>query len=78
MIEVTIKTVRRTLAVTGVAERRGSASDAAMIYAETPESLSASEQYATERRFSLPLGADLGARPAKRARRRLNALRRAR
>lgn len=78
MIEVTIKTVRRTLAVTGVAERRGSASDAAMIYAETPESLSAREQYATERRFSLPLGADLGARPAKRARRRLNALRRAR
>lgn len=77
VIEVTIRTVRRTLAVTGVAERRGSASDAATMYAETPESLVAREQYATERRFSRPLGADLGARPTKLARRRLDALRRA-
>jgi ribosome-associated heat shock protein Hsp15 len=77
MIEVTIRTVRRTLAVTGVAERRGSASDAATMYAETPDSFTAREQHAAEVRFSRPLGADLGARPTKQARRRLDALRRA-
>ncbi len=77
VIEVTIRSVRRTLAVTGVAERRGSASVAATLYKETPASLAAREQYANERRLARPLGADLGARPTKQARRRLDALRRA-
>jgi ribosome-associated heat shock protein Hsp15 len=77
VIEVTIRSVRRTLAVTGVAERRGSASVAATLYKETPGSLAAREQYANERRLARPLGADLGARPTKQARRRLDALRRA-
>jgi ribosome-associated heat shock protein Hsp15 len=76
-IEVTIGMVRRTLAVTGVAERRGPASVAATMYAETPESHAAREQYVQESRLARPLGADLGARPTKRARRRLDALRRA-
>ena len=76
-IELTIGMVRRTLAVTGVAERRGPASVAATLYAETPESLAVREQYASERRLARPLGADLGARPTKQARRRLDALRRA-
>ena len=75
-IEVTIRTVRRTLVVTGVAERRGPASDAATMYAETPESLVARELNAAERRLSRPLGSDLGPRPTKQARRRLDALRR--
>jgi ribosome-associated heat shock protein Hsp15 len=75
-IEVTIRTVRRTLVVTGVAERRGPASDAAEMYAETPESVVARELHAAERRLSRPLGADLGTRPTKQARRRLDALRR--
>ena len=75
-IEVTIRTVRRTLVVTGVAERRGPASDALTMYAETPESLIARELHAAERRLSRPLGADLGTRPTKQARRRLDALRR--
>lgn len=76
-IEVTIGMVRRTLAVTGVAERRGPASVAATMYDETPSSRAAREQYLQERRLSRPLGADLGERPTKQARRRLDALRRA-
>jgi ribosome-associated heat shock protein Hsp15 len=75
-VDVTIGTVRRTVNVLEVAERRGSASVAATLYAETPESLSAREQQAAERRLDRPLGADLGARPTKQARRRLDALRR--
>jgi ribosome-associated heat shock protein Hsp15 len=77
IIEVTIGSVRRTLAVTGVAERRGPASVAATLYEETPASLAAREQLANERRLARPLGADLGARPTKQARRRLDALRQA-
>jgi len=77
MIEVTGRTVRRTLAVTGLADRRGPASVAATLYKETPESLAARERYTIERRLARPLGADLGTRPTKQARRRLDALRRA-
>jgi ribosome-associated heat shock protein Hsp15 len=76
-VEVTIGTVRRTVAVTEVTERRGPASAAATMYAETPESRTAREQHALERRLARPLGADLGARPTKQSRRRLDALRRA-
>ena len=75
-IELTIGSDRRTLVVTGVVERRGPASVAATMYAETPESLAAREQHANDRRLARPLGADLGARPTKQARRRLDALRR--
>jgi ribosome-associated heat shock protein Hsp15 len=75
-IDVTVRADRRTLVVTEVAERRGPASDAVTLYAETPESRLAREQRAAERRLSRPLGADLGTRPTKQARRRLDALRR--
>ncbi len=77
-VEVTIGTAQWKIAVTGVAERRGPASVAATLYAETPESRTAREQHAAERRLARPLGADLGPRPTKQARRRLDALRRAR
>jgi ribosome-associated heat shock protein Hsp15 len=76
-VEVTIGTARWTVAVTVLTERRGPASVAATMYAETPESRAAREQHALERRLA-PLGADLGARPTKQARRQLDALRRAR
>ena len=75
-IEVTIRTVRRTLVVTGMAERRGPPHDALTMYAETPESLIARELQSADRRLSRPLGADRGTRPTKQARRRLDALRR--
>jgi len=76
-VEVTIGTVRRTVAVTEVAEQRGPASMAATMYAETPESRAARERHALERGLARPLGADLGARPTKQPRHRLDALRRA-
>ena len=76
-IVVTIGRFRRTLAVTRLAERRGTATAAATMYEETPESLAAREQSRQEYRLARPLGADLGARPTKQARRQLDALRRA-
>jgi ribosome-associated heat shock protein Hsp15 len=76
-VEVTIRALRRTVRVTGLSDKRGSASVAATLYEETPESIAAREQDALERRLARPLGADLGARPTKLDRRRLEALRRA-
>ena len=76
-IEITIATVRRTVQVLGISDRRGPAPAAAALYAETPESVEARERQALERRQARPLGADLGARPTKLDRRRLDALRRA-
>ena len=76
-VEVTIGALRRTVHVTGIADRRGSAQVAATLYEETPESLEARERFVVERRLTRPIGADLGARPTKLARRRLDALRRA-
>lgn len=68
--------VERTVAVTGLAERRGSAKVAASLYVETPESIASREQATKERRLARPVGADLGVRPTKQDRRRLDALRR--
>ena len=76
-IEVTIGGLRRSVEVTGLADRRGPASAAAALYEETPESIAAREQHLLERRLARPPGADLGARPTKLERRRLDALRRA-
>lgn len=77
-VEVTIGVVRRTLEVAGIADKRGPARVAATLYSETPESIAARERDALERRLARPLGADLGARPTKLDRRRLDALRRGR
>jgi ribosome-associated heat shock protein Hsp15 len=77
-IEATVSGLTRTFRVRAVSDRRGSAAIAAVLYEETPESVAAREQHLGERRLSRPLGADLGARPTKLERRRLEALRRAR
>ena len=75
-LEVTIGQIRRTVVVRGVAERRGPAKEAVTLYEETPESIAARELLAEQRRLSSPPpGADLGARPTKRDRRRLDATR---
>jgi ribosome-associated heat shock protein Hsp15 len=65
-----------TVVVTGIAERRGSASVARTLYQETPESIADRERTAAERRLARQPWADLGERPTKQARRRLDALRR--
>jgi ribosome-associated heat shock protein Hsp15 len=75
-LEVTVAHARRELTVLALAEKRGSAAVAATLYEESPESIRRREELAFERRQSRPLGADLGARPTKRDRRRLDALRR--
>ena len=77
MLELTIRSVKRTVEVAGVSDRRGPAATAAALYVEAPESISAREEAALERRLARPPGADLGARPTKLARRRLEAMRRA-
>lgn len=77
VVEITVQALRRTVRVTRLADRRGSAEIATTLYAETPESIASREEQALERRLARPLGADLSARPTKLARRRLEALRRA-
>jgi ribosome-associated heat shock protein Hsp15 len=67
---------RWTVIVKGVADRRGPASVAATLYEETTESAAERARRTDERRLTRPLGADLGERPTKRDRRRLDALRR--
>ena len=75
-VEVTIGALRRTVVVRAIAERRGPAREAVALYEETPESIAARERAAAERRLaSPPPGANLGARPTKRDRRRLDAAR---
>jgi ribosome-associated heat shock protein Hsp15 len=76
-LEITRAQERWTVVVAGLAERRGPASVAATLYEETAESAEERKRRRDERRLARPLGADLAARPTKRDRRRLDALRRA-
>jgi ribosome-associated heat shock protein Hsp15 len=71
-LEIVQGRVRRTVVVTGLAERRGPAAVAAALYDETAESLEAREQLRVERQLTQPI---FGARPTKLGRRRLEALR---
>ena len=74
-IEISIGDRRWVVLVRAVADKRGSATVAATLYEETPESVAAREQRALEHKLSRPLGADLGARPTKQDRRRLERFR---
>src|SRR3954467_4045988 len=76
-LEVRIGTQRWSLLVKEISDKRGPAPVARTLYEETEESAAAREAQAAARRLSRPLGADLGERPTKQARRRLDALRRA-
>ena len=76
-VELTIGATQRTVVVLGLAEKRGPAKVAVTLYEETPESIVRREQFERQRRLARPLGSDLGARPTKQARRRIEALRRA-
>ncbi len=61
--------------VRGLADKRGSAAQAAVLYDETPESVQARERRREERRLAPAPGADLAGRPSKRDRRRIEAMR---
>jgi len=76
-LEVQVGQTRWTVVVRALAEKRGPAAAAAALYEETPESVAQREERALQRRLAAPLGADLGERPTKRDRRRLDALRKA-
>jgi ribosome-associated heat shock protein Hsp15 len=76
-VEVRVGQTTWTVRVLALADKRGSAAVAAALYEETPESAALREQLAQQRRLATPPGADLGARPTKRDRRRLDALRKA-
>ena len=76
-IEVNVAQVDWTVVVRDVAEKRGPACIAQRLYEETVESRLRRERFAAERKLTRPLGADLGGRPTKQDRRRIEALRRA-
>ena len=76
VIEVRIGQLQWTVVVRGISAKRGSASVAATLYDETPESAARREQRAAELKLSRPLGADLGARPTKQDRRRIESMHR--
>jgi ribosome-associated heat shock protein Hsp15 len=73
-LEITTGQVRRSVVVLGTAPRRGPAGEAALLYEETAESIEARERQAAERRDAWPAGADRGARPTKRDRRRFESV----
>lgn len=76
-VEVRIGQLQWTVVVRGISEKRGPASVATTLYHETSESSAAREQRSAELRLARPLGADLGRRPTKQDRRRIEDLRRA-
>jgi ribosome-associated heat shock protein Hsp15 len=70
-VEITVGQVRREVIVRGVAERRGPAREAQLLYEETPESIAAREREREARRLAQPPAIERGAgRPTKRDRRR--------
>jgi ribosome-associated heat shock protein Hsp15 len=76
-VQIRIATAQWTVEVRGLSDKRGPASVAAALYEESEESRRRREEQRLQRRLAQPLGADLGARPTKQDRRRLEALRRA-
>ena len=69
-LEVTLGQTRLELVVRATAERRGPASEAALLYEETEASRDGRERAAAERKLASLSSADLGGRPTKRDRRR--------
>lgn len=75
VLELSTGPVRRTVVVRGLAERRGPAAEAALLYEETAESLAARAVHADERRLQSAARPVPGGRPTKRERRRWRDLR---
>lgn len=74
-VELTVGDMPWTVVVCGLADKRGSAQIAATLYEETERSRVERERRIADRRFARPMGADLGARPTKRDRRRIDDVR---
>ena len=71
-LDITIGEESRTVLVRGIADKRGSATVAQMLYEETAESIEARERARELRKFAATPGADLHGRPTKRDRRRMD------
>jgi ribosome-associated heat shock protein Hsp15 len=74
-VAVTVGHGTTVVVVRGLADKRGSAAQAALLYDETAESVQARERRREERRLAPAPGADLAGRPSKRDRRRIEAMR---
>jgi ribosome-associated heat shock protein Hsp15 len=74
-VEVRIGELTWAVVVEGIAEKRGSATQAALLYTETPESRERRELFAAQRRLAPVPGTDARGRPTKRDRRRIESLR---
>lgn len=74
-VELTIGPYTHVVAVRALSDKRGPASVAQTLYEETEASRIEREGVATQRRVAPPLGADMGARPTKRDRRRIERVR---
>ncbi len=70
-LELTRGGDRMTVVVVGTSEKRGPAKEAELLYEETPESVAARAKAAEQRRLAPPV-IDIGSRPTKRDRRRLD------
>ena len=62
--------------VRGLAERRGPASEAKLLYEETPDSKQERDRLAEQRRLAPPLSYEEGGRPTKRDRRDISRVKR--
>ncbi|MFN4326772.1 MAG: RNA-binding S4 domain-containing protein [Azonexus sp.] len=65
---------RWELVVLALSEKRGPASEARLLYAETAESITAREAEALRRKFTVEPAADIHGRPTKRDRRQMDRL----
>ena len=74
-IEVAVGDSTMTVVVRALGDRRGSATAAALLYEETPESRERREREREQRRLAPAPGSDLQGRPSKRDRRRIEAQR---
>ncbi len=77
-LKITVGQQRFHVEVRATAQRRGPASEAVLLYQETPESRAERERISELRRLAAPPGADLGRRPTKRDRRQMDRERRRR
>jgi len=75
-LQIRIGTLEWIVDVCAMADRRGPATVARSLYEERPDSKEAREQQVLQRKLAKPIGSDLGSRPTKLDRRRLDALRR--
>jgi ribosome-associated heat shock protein Hsp15 len=76
-LEIRIGTTQWTVVVLALSDKRGPAKVAQLLYSETDASRTAREEDVSQRKLAAaPIGSDLGTRPTKQDRRRLDALRR--